>query len=968
MRLWMFLFLIVVLWRCVGEVCLQAQEPGLVRPVSLRCEYAENPVGVDASRPRLFWKIEAAESGQKQTAYQILVASTVDFLAQDKGDLWDSGRVESEESIQVPYGGSPLRSSQQVFWKVRLWDQDGRVGAWGSQSSHEGASTASWTMGVLAPDDWKAKWISASQPLETGLPLFRKVFRVEKPVRRAVVHVSGLGHNDLFLDGRKVGDRFLDPAWSVYEKTVYYSTYELPVPSSGEEHVFSVMLGKGFYNTVGDRRIHGVDARRPLQLLFQAHLYFEDGTEQILGSDRSWKTQSGPITHSAILGGEDFDARRLPSGWDRAGFDDSTWSPAVETEGPGGQLTASYSPALKRGGELGRFEPVSIDEPEPGVFVYDFHQNTAAVPLLSVRGEAGQQLKLTPAEQRQGMSPRRNDGKGRVDPAGVGNPNFWQYTLRGGSLETWAPQFNYSGFQYLQLEGAVPAGKPNPNHLPVVEKLESVPVSSCGARVGELKMEGEGNLFMQIDRLVDWAVRSNMSHVLTDCPHREKLGWLEVSYLMFPSIAGRYDAARFYSKIVRDCQDSQSPDGLVPTVAPAYPAFEGGFAYTPEWGAAAVVNPWFLYQWYGDRAILQTAYPMMKGFVEYLRQTSNDLVPKPGLGDWYDYGHGKTVGASQFTPPELTAMATFYRCARIVADTGGVLGKPEDARQYEALCGQIAEKFNTLYFDGVGEYKNSGSPQTANSMALVLGLAPAGKEAAVLERIVADLRQRGNQQTAGDIGFWYLLQALALNGRSDLIYDMMVRTDLGSYGFIVQNGWTSMPEAWDANTGASMNHCMLGHIQEWFQEWVLGIQPDPTSPGFKRFIVRPQWVGDLSHAEGSYDSIRGRIGVSWRREAEGAFSLDVTVPPGTTAIVYVPFRKGSGLEIQRWKSEKSVAPPAVFKFLDAEGKKDSSSPEGTHVSGVRLLRLEDETVVLEAPSGRYGFVCRNRSIQKEKSL
>jgi hypothetical protein len=422
-------------------------------------------------------------------------------------------------------------------------------------------------MGVLKPEDWKAKWITAPQPIEAGLPLFRKSFRVEKPVRRVVVQVSGLGHYDLFLDGRKVGDRFLDPAWSVYEKTVYYSTYELPALSKGEEHVFGVMLGKGFYNTVGDRRIHGVDARRPLKLLLQAHLYFEDGTEQILGTDGSWKTLAGPITHSAILGGEDFDARKRPDGWDRAGFDDSTWSPAVETEGPAGVLAVSYSPPLKKGGEPESFSPVSLDEPEPGLFVYDFGQNSAAVPVLSIRGEAGQQVKLTPAEQRQGMAPRRNDGKGKVDPAGVGNPNFWQYTLRGGELETWTPQFNYSGFQYLQLEGAVPAGKPNPHHLPVVEKLESVPVSSCGPRVGTVKMEGRTICSCG---LTGWWMGRSLEHVPRShrLPAPRKTGVARGLLPHVPSIAGRYDVARFYSKIVRDCRDSQKPTGRSPQWRP----------------------------------------------------------------------------------------------------------------------------------------------------------------------------------------------------------------------------------------------------------------------------------------------------------------------------------------------------------------------------------------------------------------
>jgi hypothetical protein len=399
-------------------------------------------------------------------------------------------------------------------------------------------------------------------------------------------------------------------------------------------------------------------------------------------------------------------------------------------------------------------------------------------------------------------------------------------------------------------------------------------------------------------------------------------------------------------------------------VAPAYPAFEGGFAYTPEWGAAAVVNPWFLYQWYGDRVVLETAYPMMKGFVEYMRQTATDMVPRPGLGDWYDYGHGKAVGASQFTPPELTAMATFYRCARIVADTAGVLGKPEEARQYEALCGQIAEKFNALYFDGKEEYKNFGSPQTANSMALVLGLVPAGKEAAVLERVVADLRQRGNQQTAGDIGFWYLLQALARNGRSDVIQDLVSRMEMGSYGFIVQNGWTSMPEAWDANTGASMNHCMLGHIQEWFQEWVVGIQPDPAAPGFKRFIVRPQWEGNLKRAEGAYDSIRGRIRVAWQREQEGTARLEVTVPTGTTATVHVPLREGHDLKIQRGESGKPLNRPWFLIFpLRGPGSESGKEGQGSE-SGVHFLRRGVREAVLEVPSGHWGVVCSPRLAQE----
>jgi len=912
---------------------------GGMMPVELRCEYAAEPLGVEAQRPRLYWKLKSNARGQRQTAYRVLVASSQGMLAQDKGDLWDTGKVLSDETIHIVYGGKPLASSQQVFWKVRVWDREDAPSPW--------SQVASWTMGVVSPQDWRAKWISGMgfQPMQhrqdadateehgqdardtRGLPLFRKSFDLSRPVTHAVVHVCGLGHYDLFLDGRKVGDHFLDPAWSVYEKTVYYSTFDITdALRERGPHVFGVMLGKGFYNTAGDRRVHGVNAERPLKLILQAHLRFADGSEEFIVSDGSWKTAEGPITHSAILGGEDYDARRLPVGWDRPSFDDATWAVAVETQGPGGQLIASSAPPMKRH-EV--FTPVRIDEPQPGVFVYDFGQNASAVPRLRVRGRAGQVLKLTPAEQRHGMTPRRNDGRGLVNPAGVGRPNYWQYTLGSNTEESWAPQFNYSGFQYLQLEGAVPAGRPNPEGRPVVEELVSVHVRSDVPMVG--RFECSDPLFNDIDRIIDWAVRSNLAHVLTDCPHREKLGWLEVAYLMGPSIAGRYDIASLYSKVTQDCADSQKPDGMVPTVAPAYPAFSGGFAYTPEWGAAAVVVPWQLYEWYGDKQVLAARYSAMKRFVDYMRETSKDLVPAPGLGDWYDYGHDKPRGAAQFTPTELTAMATFFRCTRIVADTARVLDRRDDRATYETLATEISRAFNRLYFDGAGEYKNHGSPQTANGMALALGLAPAGREQAVLDRIVQDIRQRGNQQTAGDIGFWYLLQALARSGRSDVVYDMTARTDMGSYGFIVRNGWTSMPEAWDADTGASMNHCMLGHIQEWFLGWVAGIRLDAAAPGFGRFIIESHPVGSLTWTRASYDSIRGLISSEWTK-SDNTFVLKVTIPPNTSAVVCIPAK-------------------------DAQDVTESGS-SALEVRGVHLLRQEPGAARFLVDAGTYEFASR----------
>lgn len=1048
-----------------------------VGPIELRCEYQSDPVAVDAAQPRLGWLIESNVRAQQQSAYRILVASSLERLQRDEGDLWDSGKVTSPEQNQIAYSGKPLAANQECFWKVQIWDKDDKASAW--------SKPARWGMGMLYAADWQAKWIGekphagvpvddcpwvwfpeenpaenapagkryfrkrlvlpagtratsailtatadnqlavhvngrkageasawerlhrfdVAEMLQAGenviaieaenpvpgpaglvgklvatldngnelavpvdstwkcadsagdgwttlafddsgwmaarelggfgmapwgrpaaspptLPLFRKEFTIDKPLRRAVVHVCGLGHHDLFLNGEKVGDHFLDPAWTVYEKTLFYFSHDITSQLQTGSNALGVMLGKGFYNTEGDRRIHGVDAKRPLKLILQAHLLYQDGTEQVVSSNGDWRTAPGPITHSAILGGEDYDARAMPDGWRMPGFDDAAWQQAVETEGPGGELRAAFSPPVKKHDV---FKPIRIDEPEPGIFVYDLGQNSSAIPRLKVRGQAGQKIKLSPAEQRHGSSDRRNDGRGLVNPAGVGHPNYWEYTLRGGAPESWEPQFNYGGFQYIQVEGAVPAGQANPNKLPVVEELVSVHVRSAAESVG--RFESSNPLLNAIDENIDWAVRSNLSHVLTDCPHREKLGWLEVSYLMGPSIAGRYDLSRLYAKVARDCKDSQRPDGMVPTIAPSYPAFGDGFAYTPEWGAAAVIVPWQLHRWYGNASVLATNYDSMRGYVQYMRDTATDLVPKPGLGDWYDYS-GVTKGPSQFTPVELSAMATFYRCAKIVSDTAGLLGKTDEQKQFAELAGQIRDAFNKKFFNGKDEYKNSGSPQCANSMALVLGMVPQGHDQAVLDRIIADIRARNNQQTAGDVGFPYLIEALGNSGRHDVLYDISTRTEMGSYGFIINNGWTAMPEAWDANTGASMNHCMLGHIQQWFLGSLAGIRPEPLAPGFARFTIAPEPVGDLKGANGEYLSIRGRIASSWKLDG-GQFQLAVTIPPNTIAEVHIPTPK-------------------------PEDALESEKP-ATQAVGVKFLRQEHGKSIFEVGSGSYQF-------------
>ncbi|HOL89142.1 MAG TPA: family 78 glycoside hydrolase catalytic domain [Anaerohalosphaeraceae bacterium] len=884
---------------------------------SLRCEYLTDPLGIDTPRPRLSWVIHSARQGVFQSAYQILVASSEQNLAEGRADIWDSGKVLSGQSVNVEYAGPPLKSAASYFWKVRVWDRQGWRSPW--------SRPACWTMGLLNDQDWKAEWIHASQPQSSlyPLPIFRKTFAVKAGVQKAFVFVSGLGHYELYLNGGKVGDHFLAPAWSVYEKTVYYDTFDITDALREGPNAFGVMLGKGFYNTKGDRRIHFVRADRLLKLILQARIVYKDGSEQIVCTDDSWKWMGGPYLHNAILGGSSYDAQRLPAGWAEPGFDDSQWFSAERTNGPGGRLSASMFPPMKT---VRVFKPVRIEEPEPGYFVYDFGQNASFVPRITVAGPAGSTVRMTPAEQRHGQTGNINDGRGRVNQAGLGKPNYWEYTLRGDGEEVWMDAFCYTGFQYLEISGAVPEGFPNPSGLPVVKDLSAVQVRSACERVGTFTCSKP--LFNAIDRLIDWAVQSNMAHVLTDCPQREKLGWLEQTYLMGPSIFWNYDAAAYFGKIARDIRDSQDSSGQIFTVAPSFPVFQGAYQYSPEWGAAGVFVPWLTFQWYQDRRILEENYEMMKRFVDWMEATSDNLIPVSGLGDWYDYGHGQSLGPSRFTPKTLTAAAIFYGCAQTLCDAAGVLGKPEDSRRYSGLCEKIRHRFNSEFFDGRAVYQNFGSPQTANAMALVFALPPQEARLSVLETLIEDLRRRNWQQTAGDIGFHYLVRALMDAGRSDVLYRIASRTDVGSYGWILQQGWTSLPEAWDATTTSSMNHLMLGHIQQWFGQGLVGIRPHPEEPGFRKFLVWPEPVEDLQWCEGTYCSLYGPIEVSWSCK-EKEFTLNLTVPCNTAA--------------------EAALPADSPRLVRVNGK-----PLGAFREAV-FLRMQDGRAVILVPSGRYQF-------------
>jgi hypothetical protein len=560
--------------------------------------------------------------------------------------------------------------------------------------------------------------------------------------------------------------------------------------------------------------------------------------------------------------------------------------------------------------------PVRANPLQSNVTVYDLGQNAPIMVRLKAHGPPGSSVRVIPAELL-----KENGSVDRKSCAPGGALAWWQYTLAGHGEETWFPKFFYHGCRYLQVQRS-PA--PGGTELPVLDGIEGVVVHSSSRPAGEFACSNE--LFNRIHALIRWAQRANMVSVLTDCPHRERLGWLEQYHLNGPSLRYEFDLARLFAKGMNDMADSQLPDGLVPDIAPEYTVFPGGFRDSPEWGSAFVLVPWQQYQFTGDLDLLRRYYEGMKRYVAYLSAKAGDQIVSHGLGDWYDIGPGR-LGEAQLTPKALTATAFYYYDTWILAQTAALLGKTGEAREFTRQAEDIRAAFNQKFFNPANGSYATGS-QCANAIPLVMNLVEPAHRAAVLEALVADVRKRGNAITAGDVGYRYLLRALAEGGRSDVIFDMNNQSDKPGYGYQLKMGATSLTEAWNADRGSSQNHFMLGQIMEWFYADLAGIAPDPAAPGFKKILLRPQPVGDVTWVKCAYDSVRGRIESDWKR-THGKFKWTVTIPANTTATVFVPARRA-----------ESVTEGGVVA---------AKSPN------VRFLRQENGRAVYEIGSGTYHF-------------
>lgn len=903
MRYWRHIFYGVL----GGLIFIPCLRPAL-RVETLTCDYQVAPLLVEGATPRFGWQLEGRR-GTMQSAYAIEVTDSNENL------VWQSGKVNSEESQHIVYAGSPLTPMQTYRWRVQAWNEQDKASRWSDYATFTTAPSDEWLregawIGAITYADAKmpegrkfhgaelkkpevrAAWDAVDSLAWRSIQL-RKTFAVGKPIAEAVVYVCGLGHYELSLNGSKVGNSEFTPLWSDYHKRVYYNAYDLTEALQQGENAFGVVLGNGFYNIADRSRYRKLQIGfGPETLYLKLRIRYADGSEQIVASDASWRYALSPITFNTIYGGEDYDARLEQAGWNTATFDDSAWKPVVVQEAPKGVLAPQQAPSVGIGR---RYAPQSVHKltaeevekatkqtkrtVDASALLLDMGQNMAGFPEITVRGERGRKITLVVAEATTDSNATQQRQTGRQ--------HYYTYTLKGEGKEQWHPRFSYYGFRYIQLEGAVLEEMENPDGLPVVEQINACFVHNQAAAIAEF--ESSNPIFNAAHRLIHNAVRSNMQAVWTDCPHREKLGWLEQVHLNGPGLLYNYDLTTYLPKVLRDIADTQRPDGMIPTTAPNYVIFEGPFMDdfhdSPEWSATVVVAPFLYYETYGDDRLIRTYYPTMRRWVDYLTSRAEGHLIDFGLGDWYDYGDFR-AGFSRNTPIGLVASAHYYMALRYLVKAAEMVGNPTDATHYAALADEVRTAFNTRYFDPETAQYGSAS-QCSNALPLFLDMVPDEKQQEVLDNLVRDVEQHGWRLTTGDVGNRYLFQTLARNGLNEVMYRMHNHEEAPGYGFQLKYGATTLTEQWDPRQGSSWNHFMMGQIDEWFFYSLLGLRPDTEGKGYREVTIAPQVVGDLTFVRGRYRSLYGEIGIEWERK-EGYFTLKVDLPANCRAKILLP--------------------------------------------------------------------------------
>jgi len=952
----------------LSSIPAHGAETAAIQPVALRTEFLSNPQGLDARQPRLSWQIASGARGQKQTGYRVVVASTSEKLDAEDGDLWDSGRVASSETVNLVYAGRPLTSRQTCFWKVKVWDAEGKPGDW--------SRPARWTMGLLEGSDWQAHWISFkdTSPLHAArdrlfLPParhYRRAFNLEREVRRATLYGSALGLAEYHLNGQRVGDAYFEPGWADYRRRVHYRTHDVTSQIRRGPNRIGAIVADGWYaGYVGYGLLVGYGPNKAGRcfygktpaLLAQLEIEYADGSRETIGTDASWQVSGdGPIREADLIMGEAYDARREDAGWcsaspvaagGGAAASAWTWEQAIRAE-DNGSTKALFSDTLgNREVELGFQRPPRLQfyaappirvtqalpalrrsEPEPGVFIFDFGQNFAGIVRIGVQGPAGATVRLRFGEM------LHADGRLMTENLRRARATDF-YTLRGDPRgETWQPRFTYHGFQYVEVRGLAEA--------PGLDSVTGLVLHNDTPLAGEFACSDE--VMTRFWKNTQWTQRANFIEMPTDCPQRdERLGWMGDAQIYAATACFNADVAAFFTKWLDDVDEAQRDFGPYPDYCP-YPMAHGapGQTWGTAWTDAGIICPWTMWMAYGDTRVIERHWASMTRFMDWRKQRAPDLRGRKDGNTWGDW-----LNVNEETPIEMIDAAYFVHDAQLMAEMAGAIGRTAESQAYRDLHKRLAAQFasDSLRPDGTLEVDT----QTAYVLAARLAGIPVTRGKGIVTHLADKIAKNEHRMATGFLGTKHLLPALTEGGYDDLAARLFQSRRFPSWGYEVVNGATTVWERWDSytkehgfngasgNQNAAMNsfsHYAFGAVMEWAFRNLAGINTE--GPGYSRIVIHPRPPAPGSNPEqtpihwvkAEYHSIRGLIRSEWRRDAD-TFELRVSIPGNTTATVSLP-------------------------ALNTDSIRESGQPLAA-AQGVRQLRQEDGRTILAVESGDYRF-------------
>ncbi|MCA0957672.1 glycoside hydrolase family 78 protein [Muricauda ruestringensis] len=890
----------------------------LLTPLELRLEYMENPIGITVKRPRFSWIVEGSGRNRTQSAFRILVASSREKLALLQGDIWDSGKVSSHDTNQVVFAGDDLISNTDYFWKVKIWDESNQESDW-SEPGH-------WSMGLLNFSDWQGQFISHDVGYDTTdkydslyLPparYLRKSFQITKKIKRATVYSTALGLYELRLNGEKVGDDYFAPGWTDYNERLYYQTYDITSSIRQGDNAIGAVIADGWYaGYIGYALLVRLDKVRGFygvnpSFMGQLHIQYEDGTEEVLATDSTWKSNEGPIREADILMGESYDARLEHSGWDTPGYDDHDWkTPKIYTY-PDGKLEAHPGSLIKN---IERLRPVKMSEPEPGTYVFDLGKNFAGIAELKVEGPAGTGVRLRFGEilKRDGNIQTENLRLARATDT---------YILKGEGVEVWQPKFTYHGFQYVEVTGY--PGKPS------LDAITGIVLSSIKTDASTFKTSNEMNNTLYEN--IKTTQAANFFDIPTDCPQRdERLGWTGDAQTYMRSATYNADVASFMTKFLVDLDDAQRWYGAYPNFAP-FP-YSRPNQYSPAWMDAGIIIPYNMYKVYNDKRILEFMYKGMEKFMEFQADASTDFIRPGGGNNWGDW-----LAVDEETSKGYIGASFYGYDAKLMAEIAEVLGRTQDAQKYRALFENIKKAFSEKYILPNG--RTTEDTQTTYALALYFDLFPENLAEKGAARLVEKIEKNNFKFSTGFLGTKHVMLALSKYGYHDLTYKLFKQTEYPSWGYSVENGSTSIWERWNSYTkndaensdlNAKMNsfsHYAFGSVAEWMFLHAAGI--DTEDGGYRNIRIKPVISKEVDFINGSYKSINGTIASSWKWQGNKVI-MTVKIPVNTKAKVHIPIEKVSDLR---------------------EGNKKIAK-----VPSIKVVASTEKEAVLEIGSGTYSF-------------